>query len=64
MAELKLAELRTDARRRSSSAAEDEERAHWAAIAGDLTRWIERRELPQPTAPLIAPPGDPFGEEP
>ena len=64
MAELKLAELRADARRRSSSAAEDEERAHWTAIAGDLTRWIERRELPQPTAPLTAPPGDPFGEEP
>jgi hypothetical protein len=39
-------------------------RAHWAAIAGDFQRWIERRELPAPTPALVAPPGDPFGTDP
>jgi hypothetical protein len=31
------------------------------SIAGDFTRWVERRELPKPTPALVAPPGDPFG---
>jgi hypothetical protein len=37
-------------------------RAHWSSIAGDLARWLDRRELPKPTPALVAPPGDPFGE--
>lgn len=58
--ELKLAELRTQARTRSASGAVDD-RAHWASIARDIDRWIEHREVPKLTPALIAPPGDPFG---
>jgi superfamily II DNA/RNA helicase len=39
-------------------------RAHLASLAGDFTRWLERRELPAPTPALRAPPGDPFGIDP
>jgi hypothetical protein len=63
MAELKIGQYRAVALRRTRLGA-DAARAHWGAIAGDFTRWIERRELPQPTAALRAPPGDPFGIEP
>lgn len=45
----------------ASGAGQDAARAHWLALAGDLRRWIERRELPAPTPALRAPPGDPFG---
>ncbi len=61
MADLKLAGLRRTAVQRAASGADDDARAHWTALAGDLTRWIERRELPAPTPALRAPPGDPFG---
>lgn len=37
--------------------------AHRRAIQRDITRWIERRELPAPTPALPTPPFDPFGEE-
>ena len=63
MADFKIARLRELARLRSRKGS-DAFRAHWNAVAGDLTRWIERRELPQPTPALAAPPGDPFGLEP
>jgi hypothetical protein len=39
-------------------------RAHWASIAADFARWIDRRELPKPSPALVAPPGDPFGMDP
>jgi len=58
--ELKLAELRTLARGRSADGTVDD-RAHWTAIARDIDRWIEHREVPKLTPALIAPPGDPFG---
>jgi hypothetical protein len=61
MAEFKIGQLVPRARllgRTGSEAA----RAHWNALAGDFTRWIERRELPQPSRALAPPPGDPFGE--
>ena len=57
-----IAVLRDEARRRAQ-AGDVGSRAHWGAIAGDLTRWIERQELPTPTPALVAPPGDPFGED-
>src|SRR3954463_10805341 len=58
--ELKMGALR--ARSRALAAVGDEQRrAHWSAIAGDLNRWLERQELPAPTPALRAPPGDPFG---
>lgn len=38
-----------------------DERAHWSAIAGDFSRWLERKELPTPSPALRPPPGDPFG---
>jgi Met-zincin/Domain of unknown function (DUF5117) len=64
MAELKIVELRGLARVKQNAAVTDDARAHWLAIVGDLTRWIERRELPKPSASLLAPPGDPFGIDP
>jgi len=60
MAELKIASWRDSARRLLGSSKGDEERAHWMALVGDFTRWIERRELPAPTPALRPPPGDPF----
>ena len=60
IAELKIDALRKRARTLSMSGTEPE-RAHWMAIAGDFTRWIERQELPTPTPALRPPPGDPFG---
>jgi hypothetical protein len=61
MAEYQVARLRPMAQQRSLSG-ESMSRAHWASIAGDFARWIDRRELPKPTPALVAPPGDPFGE--
>jgi hypothetical protein len=58
--ELKMDALRRRARTLSASGSVPE-RAHWMAIAGDFTRWIERQELPTPTPALRPPPGDPFG---
>ena len=60
LVELKMTSLRNRARTLAGSGV-DMERAHWNSIAGDFTRWLERQELPTPTAPLRAPPGDPFG---
>jgi uncharacterized protein DUF4953/uncharacterized protein DUF5117 len=58
--ELKMSSLR--ARSRSLTSGGDEQRrAHWASIAADFNRWLERQELPTPTPALRAPPGDPFG---
>ena len=60
-----LVEFKMDALRRRakslSSSGSDMESAHWAAISGDFTRWLERQELPTPTPALRPPPGDPFG---
>jgi hypothetical protein len=61
MAEYRIGRLRPVAMRRSASG-DSMSRAHWASIAGDFARWIDRRELPKPTPALVAPPGDPFGE--
>lgn len=61
MAEYQIGRLRTAARQRSASG-DTMSRAHWSSIAGDFTRWLERRELPKPTPALAPPPGDPFGE--
>ena len=58
--DLKIRDLQPQAARRAASGT-FEARAHWSAIAGDFSRWMERRELPQPTRALTAPPGDPFG---
>ena len=63
MADFKIARLRDLARLRARSGG-DAARAYWEAVAGDLTRWLERRELPEPTPALAAPPGDPFGLDP
>lgn len=58
--ELKLAELRTSARARGATGGV-EDRAHWLAIARDIDRWIEKREVPAMSPALVPPPGDPFG---
>jgi hypothetical protein len=62
IAEWKLASLRAMAR--ATTGRSDEARAHAALAASDITRWLERRELPMPTPALRAPPGDPIGDEP
>ena len=60
--ELEIADLRPVAQARAKRPGPTAARAHWAAIAGDFTRWIERRELPKPTPALEAPPIAPFGQ--
>ncbi|MGH7615775.1 MAG: zinc-dependent metalloprotease [Gemmatimonadaceae bacterium] len=62
MAELKIADLRAKARSKESVAKSDDDRALWLSIVSDFTRWIDRRELPKFSTPLVAPPGDPFGQ--
>ncbi|HMC55792.1 MAG TPA: zinc-dependent metalloprotease [Gemmatimonadaceae bacterium] len=62
IADLKLAELRAVARTRAGmSGSAIEARAHWSAVADDIGRWIEKREVPALSPALVAPPGDPFG---
>jgi len=63
VAEYEIAKLKAVAQRRSA-VGDTMNRAHWASIVGDFARWIDRRELPKPTAAPMAPPGDPFGMEP
>jgi hypothetical protein len=60
--EMKMSDLRRRIASRTTSGGVPE-RAHWMAISGDFTRWIERNELPTPTPALRPPPGDPFGME-
>ena len=62
IAELEIADLRPVAASRAKRPGSAVVRAHWASIAGDFTRWIERRELPTPTPALEAPPIAPFGQ--
>jgi Met-zincin/Domain of unknown function (DUF5117) len=62
MAELKIADLRARARAKQAVAKTDDDRALWLSIVTDFTRWIDRRELPKFSTPLVAPPGDPFGQ--
>jgi hypothetical protein len=61
MAEYKLGDLLRRARAQAAAGGVDQ-RAHFASIASDLTRWIDKRELPALSPALRAPPGDPFGE--
>ncbi len=63
MAEYKMTALVPRARLLARTGS-DAARAQWQQVAGDFTRWLERRELPQPSRALVAPPGDPFGIEP
>ncbi|MEK7403436.1 MAG: zinc-dependent metalloprotease [Gemmatimonadota bacterium] len=60
IADFRLNALRLQARSRSS-AGTVEERAHWALLARDIDRWLDKGEVPPTTPPLVAPPGDPFG---
>ncbi|MFI5213351.1 MAG: zinc-dependent metalloprotease [Gemmatimonadales bacterium] len=63
MAEYKMTTLVPRARLLARSGS-DAARAQWQQVAGDFTRWLERRETPQPSRALVAPPGDPFGIDP
>jgi hypothetical protein len=61
MAELQVTELRPLAAMWSKQATRsEEERAHWLSIAADFGQWIDKRQLPNLTRALVAPPGDPF----
>jgi hypothetical protein len=60
--DFKLNALRATARTRGmGSSGPLEVRAHWAALARDIDRWLEKGEVPLLTPALVAPPGDPFG---
>jgi len=61
MAELKMTQLLPRARLLGRTGTEAS-RAHWLSVSGDLSRWLERRELPEPTPALDTPQYDPFGE--
>ncbi|MHB1311151.1 MAG: zinc-dependent metalloprotease [Gemmatimonadaceae bacterium] len=60
--DVKLGELRTLAAGAAGSAPSVEAKAHAQSVAADITRWLERGELPTPSPALRAPPGDPFGD--
>ncbi len=62
LVEFKMRQLRDRARTLSLSGTVDD-RAHWSAIGGDFTRWLDRQELPTPSPALRPPPGDPFGSD-
>jgi hypothetical protein len=62
MAEYKIVELLPRARTMARGGS-IEQRAHFASLASDFVRWIERRELPTSSPALRPPPGDPFGED-
>jgi hypothetical protein len=64
MAELKLGEVAAAARAVARAGGAPDARAHALAVGADVERWKTRREAPQPSPALVAPPGDPFGEEP
>jgi hypothetical protein len=61
MAQYKVTELAARAKAETRAGSVDQQ-AHFASIAADLTRWIERRELPALSPSLRPPPGDPFAE--
>lgn len=61
IAELKLVELRPTAKAWAKGTMRTEDdRAQWLAIATDFGQWIDKRQLPNLTRALVAPPGDPF----
>ena len=67
IADYKVAALRISALAHAKAAGTSERgavAAHWQSLAADLARWQEKRESPALTRPLVAPPGDPFGDEP
>ena len=59
--DLRLATLRDEARTRGRAASDETDRASWRAIADDLTRWLERQQLPSPTPAPRLPLLEPFG---
>jgi len=62
MAEYKIGELLPRARAQAR-AGSTESRAHFASLASDFVRWIDKREMPALSPALRPPPGDPFGED-
>ena len=67
IADYKAGALRTVAMARARAAGNAERgavAAHWLSIAADLAKWQEKHELPAFTRLLVAPPGDPIGDEP
>lgn len=62
MADFQLARLATRARR-LGAAGSATARAQWLAMASEATRWLDRRETPQPSPALRLPQYDPFGSD-
>lgn len=60
--DLKLAELQAFAQRAGATSLSVDTKAHALAVAADIKRWLERRELPSPSPALRATPSDPFGD--
>lgn len=61
--ELRLGQIRADARRRAGVDGPEVVRSHWAGIARDIGRWMDDHQRPAMTPALPSPPFDPFGEE-
>jgi hypothetical protein len=62
MADYKLRAWLPLAKERSASGSV-QHRAHWTTLYADISKWLEKGELPAATLALRAPPGDPFGED-
>lgn len=62
-----IVELRLGALQRKAAAGvltgDEMTRAHWRGIDRDIGRWLTDHVVPEDTAPLPAPPFDPFGED-
>ena len=63
MATYKLTTLRPLAARKARATRDDTARAHWEQIERDLGRWLEDGVMPERAEAMVAPPGDPFGED-
>ncbi|MHB1096798.1 MAG: zinc-dependent metalloprotease [Gemmatimonadaceae bacterium] len=61
--EFELVRLRDAAAAHATAATHDGAKAHWLAISQMIARYQEKGEVPPITPALIAPPGDPFGDD-
>lgn len=64
VASMQLNQVRGMIAAKTAAATSDDARAHWLAIADDITRYRDKGEVPVLSTMLRPPPGDPFGDEP
>ncbi|MHB1068848.1 MAG: hypothetical protein ACYC1W_03170, partial [Gemmatimonadaceae bacterium] len=61
--EFELVRLRDSAAAHATAATHDGAKAHGLAITQMIARYQDKGEVPAMTPALIAPPGDPFGDD-